>query len=83
MTNTNIDFTRCVSLWRLNNSLDLIVCRNVVIYFSPEVKTRLYKQFHDALRPGGVLFVGSTEVLSHTSEIGFKPMDISFYRREA
>lgn len=65
------------------DNLDLIVCRNVVIYFSSEVKARLYKQFHDALRPGGVLFVGSTEVLAHTSEIGFESMDISFYRRKA
>lgn len=60
---------------------DLIVCRNVVIYFTSEVKNRLYKQFYDALRPGGVLFVGSTEVVSGAAKLGFETAGISFYRR--
>jgi chemotaxis protein methyltransferase CheR len=60
---------------------DLIVCRNVVIYFTPEVKERLYRLFHDALRPGGVLFMGGTEVLSKAADIGFETVGISFYRR--
>jgi chemotaxis protein methyltransferase CheR len=64
------------------NDFDLIVCRNVVIYFSAEIKLRLYKQFHDALRPNGVLFVGSTEVLPHTTQFGYEPVGISFYRRK-
>jgi chemotaxis protein methyltransferase CheR len=63
------------------SGLDLIVCRNVVIYFTPEIKDRLYKNFHDALRPGGVLFVGGTEVLSKASAQGFDMVGISFYRR--
>lgn len=63
------------------SKFDLIVCRNVVIYFTAEVKSRLYKQFYDALRPGGVLFVGSTEVVSGATDLGFETMGISFYRR--
>lgn len=63
------------------SGLDLIVCRNVVIYFTPEIKDLLYKSFHDALRPGGVLFVGGTEVLSKASTQGFDMVGISFYRR--
>lgn len=62
---------------------DLIVCRNVVIYFTAEVKDRLYKCFYKALRPGGILFVGGTEVVSKASEIGFETAGISFYRRRA
>jgi chemotaxis protein methyltransferase CheR len=65
----------------LASGFDLIVCRNVVIYFTPEVKERLYRRFHDALRPGGVLFMGGTEVLSKATDIGFEPVGISFYRR--
>lgn len=61
---------------------DLIVCRNVVIYFTAEIKARLYKRFSDALRPGGVLFVGGTEFLSQASDIGFKSAGFSFYRRD-
>lgn len=60
---------------------DLIVCRNVVIYFTNEYKRRLYQRLHDALRPGGVLFVGGTEVIARPAEIGFEIMNMSFYRR--
>ncbi|HDQ72100.1 MAG TPA: protein-glutamate O-methyltransferase CheR [Chloroflexi bacterium] len=61
---------------------DLIVCRNVVIYFTAEVKNRLYRLFYQALRPGGVLFVGGTEVISQATDIGFETAGISFYRRK-
>ena len=63
------------------SGFDLIVCRNVVIYFTSEVKNRLYRRFHDALRPGGMLFVGGTEVVSKSLNIGFETAGISFYRR--
>ena len=63
------------------SGFDLIVCRNVVIYFRTEVKDRLYRRFYDALRPCGVLFVGGTEFLSKASDIGFESAGISFYRR--
>jgi chemotaxis protein methyltransferase CheR len=64
------------------NAFDLIVCRNVVIYFTAEVKAHLYRRFYDGLRPGGVLFVGGTEVISKAPDIGFAPVGISFYRRD-
>ncbi len=60
---------------------DLIVCRNVVIYFTNTAKDRLYRKFHAALKPGGVLFVGSTEIIPHATEIGFRSHGISFYRK--
>ncbi len=62
---------------------DMIVCRNVVIYFTAEVKDRLYRRFYESLRPGGIMFVGGTEIISKASEIGFEPAGISFYRRRA
>jgi chemotaxis protein methyltransferase CheR len=62
---------------------DLIICRNVVIYFTAEVKDQLYRHFYEALRPGGILFVGGTEVVSKATEIGFETAGISFYRRKA
>lgn len=61
--------------------MDLIICRNVVIYFTEEAKAKLYRRFFEALRPGGVLFVGGTEVISHSTEIGFRSYGISFYQR--
>jgi chemotaxis protein methyltransferase CheR len=61
--------------------MDLIVCRNVVIYFTEEAKAKLYRRFFEALRPGGVLFVGGIEVISHSPEIGFRPHGNSLYQR--
>ena len=63
------------------SALDLIICRNVVIYFTPEVKDRLYRSFRDALRPGGVLFVGGTEIVHGAADIGLQLIGPSFYRR--
>lgn len=60
---------------------DLIICRNVVIYFEPAAKNKLYCNFHDALRPGGVLFVGGTEIVPKAADLGFEATGISFYRR--
>ncbi len=61
--------------------LDLIVCRNVVIYFEPTAKDKLYQRFYEALRSGGVLFVGGTEIVSKATDMGFETAGISFYRR--
>jgi len=42
---------------------DVIVCRNVVIYFGRPTQERLYHAFADALRPGGILMLGKVETL--------------------
>jgi chemotaxis protein methyltransferase CheR len=59
----------------------LIICRNVVIYFTAETKDSLYRKFHAALRPGGILFVGATEIISQPQQIGFRGHGISFYQK--
>ena len=41
--------------------LDLISCRNLLIYLNPRVQRQLLRAFHFALRPGGVLFLGRAE----------------------
>lgn len=64
------------------SDLDLIVCRNVVIYFTEETKRVLYQRFFDALRPGGMLFVGGTEVVMGAREVGLVPALTSFYRKD-
>ncbi len=60
---------------------DLIICRNVVIYFTGDAKEKIYRKFYQALRPGGILFVGATEIIPRPQEIGFQTYGISFYRR--
>jgi chemotaxis protein methyltransferase CheR len=61
---------------------DLIVCRNVLIYFTEEAKQKLYLQFNEALRPGGILFVGSTEQIFNPALYGFEIEDTFFYRKK-
>ncbi len=63
------------------SDFDLIVCRNVVIYFTDAAKDNLYRRFNEALRPGGILFVGGTEIIPRSREIGFTSVAISFYQR--
>jgi len=41
--------------------MDVIFCRNVLIYFRPELVRQLIAEFHAALNPGGYLFLGHTE----------------------
>lgn len=60
---------------------DLIVCRNVTIYFTREVQDELYQKFWQALRPEGVLFVGATESLLQYRQLGFAKVAAWFYRR--
>lgn len=60
---------------------DLIVCRNVMIYFTEDVKEKLFQKFADALRPGGVLFVGSTEQIFQPSTYGLETEKTFFYRK--
>ncbi|HSR13659.1 MAG TPA: CheR family methyltransferase, partial [Thermodesulfobacteriota bacterium] len=43
------------------SKLDLLVCRNLLIYLKPEAQNRLIPLFHYSLRSGGVLFLGSSE----------------------
>lgn len=66
---------------RFDTGFDLIVCRNVVIYFTAEAKDVLYAKFAAALRPGGVLFLGGTEIISGAGKFGLQNFSISFYRK--
>jgi chemotaxis protein methyltransferase CheR len=59
--------------------MDLIVCRNVLIYFTEEAKIDIYKKFNSALRKEGILFVGSTEQIIQPQELNFSTMKSFFY----
>lgn len=49
--------------------LDLISCRNLMIYMGPELQKRLIPLFHYALKPGGMLFLGSSESVGEFAEL--------------
>jgi chemotaxis protein methyltransferase CheR len=62
---------------------DLIVCRNVIIYFSDVVRDNIYKRFHSSLKAGGVMFLGGSEVVLVPAKSGFTMISPSFYRKDA
>jgi chemotaxis protein methyltransferase CheR len=64
-------------------SRDLILCRNVVIYFNEDAKERIYERFFQALQPGGTLFVGSTERVCAAARLGWERPSTFFSRRPA
>jgi len=60
---------------------NLIICRNVVIYFSVEAKNKLYNKFYESLKNDGVLFIGGTEAMLDASTYGFQMLRTCFYRK--
>lgn len=82
----NDDIKKCVE-FRHHNLLkdefpcgcDLIVCRNVLIYFTEEAKSMIYQKFNNALKTGGILFVGSTEQIIMCNKYGFNSVRTFFY----
>jgi two-component system CheB/CheR fusion protein len=64
--------------------LDLIVCRNLLIYLDSNAQKRLLPTFHYALRPGGILFLGPSETIADHGDL-FETIDARwkiFRRRE-
>ncbi len=77
-----LSFQKCNLLGdRFDTGFDLIMCRNVVIYFTEQAKDELYEKFFRSLKPGGILFVGSTERISRSEEIGFKTAKPFYYQK--
>ena len=54
--------------------LDLISCRNLLIYLDTELQKRLLPLFHYSLNPGGILFLGSAETIGPATDM-FQPLD--------
>jgi len=66
---------------KCENDYDLIVCRNVTIYFTRETQNELYVNFFNALKPGGILFIGATESILNYSQLGFEKTSAWFYQK--
>lgn len=62
--------------------MDIIFCRNVVIYFDKQTQQTLMRKFHRQLRPGGYLFIGHSETLSGLN-VDFKPVASTIYRKDS
>ncbi|MBC7822232.1 MAG: PAS domain S-box protein, partial [Planctomycetaceae bacterium] len=64
------------------SKLDLISCRNLLIYLEPEIQQKIFSLFHFALREGGYLFLGNSESITLQSDL-FEPVSQKWriYRR--
>ncbi len=65
--------------------LDILVCRNLLIYLEPELQKKLLPLFHYSLNPGGALFLGNAETVGNFTDL-FSPLHSKsrlFRRRES
>ncbi|SNR88213.1 MCP methyltransferase, CheR-type [Anaerovirgula multivorans] len=60
---------------------DLIICRNVMIYFTEETKAEMYHKFYKSLNNNGILFVGSTEQIILPHRYKLAPIKTFFYTK--
>ncbi len=82
------EILQCVEFRKLNlladefpKDQDLILCRNILIYFVNEAKVEIYASFLKSLKPGGFLFTGHTEQMIHYKEMGYCRLAKSIYYR--
>ena len=82
------EIKRCVEFKKHNllqdpypTGCNLIVCRNVVIYFTEEAKDAIYRKFYASLTSGGTLFVGSTEQIVNYRDLGYTSSKSFFYHK--
>lgn len=61
----------------------MIVCRNVLIYFTEEAKYEVFRKFYRALMPGGIFFTGATEQMINHKDIGYIRKSAYYYERPA
>ncbi len=62
-------------------NINLIVCRNVLIYFTEEAKEEVFRKFNTSLANKGVLFIGSTEQIINYKEIGYTRKNSFYYEK--
>jgi chemotaxis protein methyltransferase CheR len=60
---------------------DLVLCRNVVIYFNERVRDELHARLVRSLRPGGYLMIGSSERISSPGTLGLETTHPFIYRK--
>lgn len=66
--------------FRMREPIDIVFCRNVVIYFDRRTQEKLLNQFYDIMTPGGYLFMGHSETL-HGLNVPFVKEHSVIYRK--
>lgn len=80
---------RCVNFKEHNllrdtypSACDLIICRNVLIYFTEEAKDAIFHKFGSSLKKGAYLFLGATEQILAPQKYGLTPISSFFYKKD-
>lgn len=83
------DVKNCVEFKKMNllrddypKGFDLVVCRNVMIYFTEEAKDEMYRKFYESLSPDSYFFVGSTEQIIQPQRYKFESNRTFFYYKK-
>ncbi|HTW42352.1 MAG TPA: protein-glutamate O-methyltransferase CheR [Solirubrobacteraceae bacterium] len=79
----HISFERAdlLSMQVPEQAYDLVLCRNVVIYFTEDVRNELHRRLARSLRSGGFLVIGSTERVTGASELALEPTQPFIFRK--
>ena len=70
-----------VQPWPFAGQFQIVMCRNVAIYFDKATQKTLWERFSDILAPDGLLFIGHSERIPNPPEIGLTPVGITSYRK--
>lgn len=79
----NVEFRRLNFMdadYGIQGTMDVIFCRNVIIYFDHATQEKTLRRLAECLSPGGYLFVGHAETL-HTMSLPLQPVAPSLYKR--
>lgn len=66
--------------WPIKGPFQLIICRNVLIYFDKKTQEKLIKRYYDLLEPGGCLILGHSESLGANRDL-FKNLGQTIFRK--
>ncbi|PIE11344.1 MAG: chemotaxis protein [Rhodobacterales bacterium] len=69
--------------WPMKRQFDLIMCRNVVIYFNKPDEAQIWRRMTDALLPGGHIMIGHSERIHEAERIGLSLDGVTTYRKTA
>jgi len=82
------ELKRCIEFRKLDllqdaypMDCDVIVCRNILIYFTEEAKEMIYEKFKNSLKPNGYLFTGNTEQIIYYKATGYKKIKSYIYQK--
>ncbi|NSX55485.1 CheR family methyltransferase [Parasulfitobacter algicola] len=70
-----------LSDWPMKKKIDVIFCRNVVIYFDEQTQSKLWEKFKDVMHPEGWLLLGHSERLGDQDIDGMQSVGVTTYRK--